>query len=100
MTHRYPKDINAGAHGSLHLCRKSRTSDVFAMKVITRRAHSDSENGMLHEVAILSRCTHPRVVRLYYAYVSERALHLVCAALWLRCLRAAYHSRTSRFSNR
>lgn len=65
--------------GKVYLCRNKLTSELLAMKVISKKLLKKKNNVqyMLSEKNILSKMNHPFIVSLHHAFNSQHKLFLV-----------------------
>ncbi|ORX95383.1 kinase-like protein [Basidiobolus meristosporus CBS 931.73] len=68
------KEIGRGCHGKVKLCQDVETGTYYAIKIVEKhsrrrlgqkQSHPSSLDKIRKEIAILKRCNHPNVVRLY-----------------------------------
>jgi len=71
--------ISSGAYGKVYLARKKKTRDLFAVKVQNKSdlLRKNMVDNVIAERRILSNVKTPFVVKLYYAFQSDKALFLV-----------------------
>jgi tRNA A-37 threonylcarbamoyl transferase component Bud32 len=73
------KRISRGAYGKVYLARKTKTDDLYALKVIRKSdmIRKNMVSQVLTERHILSLSKNQFVVRLFYAFDSKEYLYLV-----------------------
>jgi len=73
------KPISSGAYGKVYLARKKKTRDLYAVKVQNKSdlLRKNMVDNVIAERQILSNVKTPFVVKLYYAFQSDKALFLV-----------------------
>jgi serine/threonine protein kinase len=77
------REIQRGSHATVWLVRKRQTKDVFAMKVIDKKA--GRLNRLHTERKVLFLCSSPFVVKTFYAFEDSEALYLVMERLQQDC---------------
>ena len=73
------KEIGQGAFGSVFLCQKENTKKIYAIKVINKDFLSRTEHSeeALVERLVMSKCSHPSIVRLSLSFQSKHKLFFV-----------------------
>lgn len=73
------KPISRGAFGRVYLAAKKKTSDLYAIKVISKKdlVRKNLVNSAIAERNALAKAQNPFVVKLFYAFQSEENLYLV-----------------------
>ena len=79
LLYRQEKVIGKGAFGLVSLARSVVTGELVAMKTIDRaKLHSENlKKTVEHEIRILKRLRHRRIVRLYEVIETPRSIHIV-----------------------
>jgi len=79
LLYRQEKVIGKGAFGLVSLARSVVTGEMVAMKTIDRaKLHSENlKKTVEHEIRILKRLKHRRIVRLYEVIETPRAIHII-----------------------
>lgn len=73
------KPISRGAFGRVYLASKKKTSDLYAIKVISKKdlVRKNLVDSAIAERNALAKAQNPFVVKLFYAFQSEENLYLV-----------------------
>jgi len=73
------KRISSGAYGKVYLARKKKSGDLFAIKIQSKSEllRKNMVDNVIAERQILTNVKTPFVVKLYYAFESEKDLFLV-----------------------
>ncbi|KAL6060878.1 Serine/threonine-protein kinase greatwall [Balamuthia mandrillaris] len=73
------KLISRGAFGKVYLARKKKTGDLYAIKMLKKddMVRKNMVEHVMAERDIMASTRNPFVVKLYYAFQSERYLYLV-----------------------
>ena len=79
LLYRQEKVIGKGAFGLVSLCRSVLTGELVAMKTIERaKLHNENlKKTVEHEIRILKRLRHRRIVRLFEVIETPRSIHLI-----------------------
>lgn len=73
------KPISRGAYGQVVLAAKKTTQDLYAIKVIKKKATRRKNNvrRIMTERDVLARSEHPFVVKLFYSFHTKENLYMV-----------------------
>eukprot|EP00005_Dracoamoeba_jomungandri_P000573 CAMPEP_0174253590 /NCGR_PEP_ID=MMETSP0439-20130205/2960_1 /TAXON_ID=0 /ORGANISM="Stereomyxa ramosa, Strain Chinc5" /LENGTH=1854 /DNA_ID=CAMNT_0015334699 /DNA_START=66 /DNA_END=5630 /DNA_ORIENTATION=- len=73
------KLISRGAFGKVFLARKKKTGDIYAIKILKKEdmIRKNMVDHVMAERDIMASTKNPFIVRLYYAFQSDRYLYLV-----------------------
>ncbi|ANZ74978.1 BA75_02519T0 [Komagataella pastoris] len=70
-TYELLKDLGRGQHGKVKLARDTTTNALVAIKIVDRKSkpslgkvHTNTEEKVKREIAIMKKCDHPHVVKL------------------------------------
>ena len=73
LTHFIPlKVIGKGGFSKVVMCRKKDTGALYAMKIMSKEfvLKEEKTNQILTEKSILSKCSHPFIIKLHWAFQS------------------------------
>jgi [calcium/calmodulin-dependent protein kinase] kinase len=69
------KKLGSGSFGEVKLCRDSKTSELYAMKVVKKRIRHEN-NAIAEEIAIMKKLAHPNIVGLIEVIDDPSARHV------------------------
>merc|ERR1711878_165288 len=72
------KDVlGTGAFSQVRLAESKESKELYAIKVIDKKALKGKEDSLENEIRVLRRLDHPNVVKLLEAYESKASVYLV-----------------------